>query len=216
MRRLTVELPLPDIERYILTGDLPIQQMESLEVLHFLRQDPKEYSVIARIAFKDPAYPLKDMLPFGCEMQILDRDKDGAYTVFIKGKSRLWSRSSRVMTVGGYVSPPVEIIDGRVRLTFLGNNEEVRAFLQLFQRAGARCNVISVEDANFSSASPLNRLTEKQRRVLITSYRMGYYDLPRRASSTQVAQKLHVGSSTLVAHRRKAERRLLTQVLKEA
>ena len=216
MRRLKVELSLQDIERHILTSDLQIRQIESLEVLHFFRQDSEESSAIARIAFKDPSYPIKNLLPFGCEMQILDRDNHGAYTVYVKGKSRLWSRSSRIMTDGGYISPPVEIRDDRVRLTFLGNTEQVKAFLQWFQKAGAHCNVLSIEDAKFSPTSPLNRLTEKQRRVLIESHRMGYYDMPRRASSNQVAQKLHLGSSTLVAHRRKAERRLLTQVLKEA
>lgn len=216
MRRLVVDLSLPDMDDLMITGELPIRQVESLEVLHVLRQNPEEYAVIARIAFKDPAYPLKDILPFGREMQILERDKQGAYTVFIKRKPRLSSRLSRVMTVGGYLSTPVEIRDGRVRLTFLGNTEQAKGFLQSFEKAGAHCNVVSIEDAKFSPSSPLNRLTEKQRRVLIASYRLGYYDMPRKASSNQVAQKLHIGSSTLVAHRRKAERRLLAEVLKEA
>lgn len=216
MRRLIGEVSLPDIDRLMLTGELPIRQVEFFEVLDVLRQDPEEYAVVARIAFKDPAYQLKDSLLLGHEMQILDRDSHGVYTVFIKGKPRSRSKSSLIMNVGGYLTTPLEIRDGRVRLTFLGNTEQVKGFLQLFEKAGAHCNVVSIEDANFSPTSPLNRLTEKQRRVLITSYRMGYYDMPRRASSIQVAQKLRLGSSTLVAHRRKAERRLLTQVLKEA
>ena len=48
---------------------------------------------------------------------------------------------------------------------------------------------------------------------MVTAYRLGYYDLPRRISSQQLASKLNVGSSTLINHRRRAERRLLAEMI---
>ena len=71
-------------------------------------------------------------------------------------------------------------------------------------------------DAIFSPNSPLQRLTEKQRDVLIKSYKLGYYDRPRKISSEELAHRVNLAKSTWVAHRRKAERRLLTEVLNES
>ena len=70
-------------------------------------------------------------------------------------------------------------------------------------------------EANFSPDSPLSKLTEKQREVLIAAYNHGYYEIPR-INSQNLAEKLNIGSSTLVEHLRKPEHRLLIQILAEA
>ncbi len=46
-----------------------------------------------------------------------------------------------------------------------------------------KLKVVSLMDAKFSPSSPLQRLTEKQRDVLIKAYKLGYYDRPRKISS---------------------------------
>jgi len=51
--------------------------------------------------------------------------------------------------------------------------------------------------------------------VLVTSFREGYYDIPRRIESRELASKLGLKSSALIEHRRKAERRLLSSILSE-
>ena len=71
-------------------------------------------------------------------------------------------------------------------------------------------------EAKFSPDSPLNVLTEKQRRILIASYKLGYYDLPRKVGSRELAEKLGLHKSALATHIRKAERRLLADILSEA
>ena len=70
-------------------------------------------------------------------------------------------------------------------------------------------------DAKFAPDSPLNTLTEKQRRILIAAYKLGYFDLPRRVSSRELSEKLGLHKSALAAHIRKAELRLLDAVLSE-
>ena len=92
----------------------------------------------------------------------------------------------------------------------------MRNVLKSLDASGVKYKVISLLDAKFSPNSPLQHLTEKQRDVLIKAYKLGYYDRPRRISSEQLAQKVNLSKSTLVAHRRKAERRLLMEVLNES
>lgn len=70
-------------------------------------------------------------------------------------------------------------------------------------------------DAKLLPDSPLYRLTGKQRKVIITAFKMGYYDVPRRVGSEDLAEQLGIREPTLVMHRRKAERKLLSAILGE-
>jgi predicted DNA binding protein len=99
---------------------------------------------------------------------------------------------------------------------FLGNAKQLRGVLSSLDRAKARYRLVSLMNARFSPNSLLSRLTEKQREVLLKGYELGYYDLPRKISSEPIAKKLGLTKSTWVEHRRKAERRLLAEVLSGA
>jgi predicted DNA binding protein len=115
--------------------------------------------------------------------------------------------------IGGYVVVPFEIKEGKLRVTFLGSSVQVRRLLHQTAMMGIRHRVVSLTDSKYSWESPLSRLTERQRKILIAAYSQGYYDLPRKINSEQLARQLDMGSSTLVEHLRKAERRLLTELL---
>jgi len=52
--------------------------------------------------------------------------------------------------------------------------------------------------------------------VLLAAFRLGYYDVPRRVSSEELAMQLKIREPTLATHRRKAERRLLSAIVGEA
>ena len=108
-----------------------------------------------------------------------------------------------------------EIHEGKMKLTILGSAKQLKSALENMKKIHMRFKVVSFTDARFASNSPLNALTEKQRRVLTTACRFGYYNLPRTIDSEQLAEKLKLKRSTLVVHRRRAEHRLLTAVFNE-
>ena len=117
-----------------------------------------------------------------------------------------------------YIGTPFEITDGTAKVTFLGTARQIRNQLRALEKAaerGIHYKIISLTDARFPADSPISRLTDKQRKVLITAYKLGYYDAPKRVSSEDLARKLGLVKSTFVAHRRKAERRLLDEMLSE-
>jgi predicted DNA binding protein len=58
-------------------------------------------------------------------------------------------------------------------------------------------------------------LTSKQQEALVLAFRLGYFNTPRRVSVDALAAKLGLASSTMAVHLRRAERRLLAEVLKE-
>jgi predicted DNA binding protein len=211
MQRLILEADASDFVK--LTGDKTIEKIKALEVLNFIKQDLNEFVVICSVEFKSPKTRLDEVFNEpGSEFQVLDRSKGGKYTVLSKSKAQSDPRVLEFWSAGGYLLPPLEIKNGRVRMTFMGNAKQVRILPEMLRRAGVRYKVLFLNDASLSPISPLGRLTEKQRRVLTTAYDMGYYDLPRKICSRELAKSLNIGSSDFVKHRRKAEKHLLSAV----
>ncbi|CAJ51991.1 helix-turn-helix domain-containing protein [Haloquadratum walsbyi] len=58
-------------------------------------------------------------------------------------------------------------------------------------------------------------LTDRQQEVLQTAYSMGYFQYPRDANATTVADELGIGLSTFTEHLAVAQRKLLSELLSQ-
>lgn len=215
MRRLILEFPLDELDT---SSDL--RRLSSFEIVHILRLEPAEFSALVKVDFGDDPPRIRDIFAGShnakFESELLEKDK-GVYTYFIKvsalpGQKRP-SFLSR-LTSGSYLSTPLEVKDGKVKVSFLGTAKQMKGVLRSLEMSKLKFKMVSLMDAKFSPSSPLQHLTEKQRRVLIAAYDLGYYDVPRRITIEELAEKLNLVKSTFSAHVRKAERRLLTEMLR--
>ena len=214
MRRLILEASEKELSKIGL--QIPgLQNIKSLELLHFLRHNQDELAGVWRIEFKEPATPSKDMFANNLlvEAQVLDHDKNGKYTVFMRTSPIISPTLNFIGGSGGYLFSPLEIRDEKFRISYVGSEQQVKEFLKRLGDIGIHYKVASLTDASFSPDSPLNKLTDKQREVLITAHKLGYYEVPRKITSQQLAKKLGIGDSTLVEHLRKAEQRLIKHIL---
>jgi predicted DNA binding protein len=59
------------------------------------------------------------------------------------------------------------------------------------------------------------QLTDRQREVLRTAYELGYFEYPREANATEVAEALDIGLSALAEHLAAAQGKLLAELLAE-
>ena len=218
MRRVVIECAVSDVlERSVSNitekiGD-SIHLIESFEVLNFLTITAEEFAIIGRVQFKDRATKFGDV--FTKDVQVLEQEGKGTYVCFFKGKPGPGFPGFASVFPEGYACFPIEIRDGRVKVTFLGSAKAVQGFLEAFEKVGLRYKLILLTNGRFPLNSPLGCLTEKQRRVLVTAFNLGYYDLPRKIGSEELARKFSIREPTLVRHRRKAERRLLAEILRE-
>jgi len=216
MRRLVLEIDAEEISRFVKESSKWVEKVDSLEVLNFLKETPRESALVCRVSFKDSATRVKDIFTAkGVECQTLDKERNGTYICFIRKKRAHGVAPVGLLVSGAYLSTPYELHDGKVRTTFLGTAIQIRRLLRIVEKSFIRYRIVSLSDAKFSPNSPINNLTEKQRRVLITAYNLGYYDLPKRISSEELARKLNMRSSTLVMHRIRAEKRLIAENLKQ-
>ena len=63
---------------------------------------------------------------------------------------------------------------------------------------------------------PLAALTDRQREVVETAHELGYYEVPREASTEAVAAALDLDPSTVAEHLQRAERNLMSHHLDPA
>jgi predicted DNA binding protein len=218
MRRLVLEVSEEALNK--LEKDSPVQKIKSFEILHLLRFDREEFAAIVKVEFKDSSVKIEDLVQHSglekANLQLLEQEKNGVFTYFIGGKLPQNTDKQNPMSFGGYFSPPFGVRDGKLKIAFLGNEKQVKNLLEIIDKTGISYKVASLIDAKFLPESPLTYLTEKQRTVLVSAFEHGYYETPRRISSQELAKKLNLNSATIVEHRRKAEQRLLTQIIKES
>jgi predicted DNA binding protein len=218
MRRLVLEFPKEEFSK--LKVDTPtLQNVKAFEVLLVLRRTEEEMTMICRGEFETEVSDIEDyakLVSGGIDqVQLIEREKSGSYIVLVKHKLKQNDANLNVFgEEGGYVIYR-EMRDGKLRMTLLGSERQMKETLKALERSRIRHRIVSLTDAKFSPDSPLNALTEKQRRIIIAAYKLGYYDLPRRISSIQLSEKLGLHKSALVSHRRKAELRLLASILSE-
>jgi hypothetical protein len=212
MRRLVLEFDVDDIARFL---GQDVKKVDFMEAVSILKEGPEEVVMVVRARLKDDA-DKPEALHFnvGDKIQVLDQSSDGTYTLFWRGKPI--DRRRTFWKGGGYLTTPYEISNGKLKVTCLGSAKEVKSFLKFVGGAGVRFRVDLLTDARFSPESPLRCLTEKQRRVLTTAFNLGYYDVPRRMGSDELARRLGITNQAFVMHRRKAERRLLSQIIAES
>lgn len=110
-------------------------------------------------------------------VQVLYKDKK-SYVVYMEAKPQKF-RFDDGEEMNVYIMVPIESNGKMMKITALGKAVEIRKFLQRIEEAGLKFRILSLTDAKFGLDSPLSLLTEKQRKVLVTAYKHGCYDVPR-------------------------------------
>jgi predicted DNA binding protein len=182
-----------------------------VEVLSVLRHRRREISVICRVKFKDPSASSALFDDDKAEVQVLEREDHAVCTMFVRRALPDPPRGLDPTSV--YLSPPWRVEEGMGRVTLLGSAKEIRQMLRELEKTGMPYRIISLSDAKFSTSSLLGLLTGKQRSALSAAFELGYYDIPRKISSDELATRLGMSNPAFVTHRRKAEKRLLAEIL---
>ena len=219
MRRLVLELRF-DNSQTRPNGSTIFERVRSIEVLHLLRQSRDETDAICRVEFKNGASDPRELLSSGSitEVEPLYQEKDGSFITYLKSKPLKWlddvlgpmGRKSGVYMYGFF-----ELQEGVLKAAYLGNTKQVKDFLKRLQASKIEHKILSLTDARFSPDSPLYSLTEKQRRILMSAFKLGYFEIPRKISFEELSRQLNLGTSTVNEHLRKAESRLISYLLSE-
>jgi hypothetical protein len=197
-----------------------LKKIKSLEMVHILKLDRDGFAVIFRLELKDPSLDIEELMANAMKgtvdgtLQLLEHEEEKTYTYLVKGKPIQPDDGVDSKKLSVYpLMPSFGLRDGKVRITQLGDNRQVKEVLESVQKLGIHYRIVSLMDAKFSPTSPISHLTSKQRDAIILAFKLGYFDTPRKVSSEQLAKKLGLANSTLAVHLRRAEHRLLSEML---
>lgn len=102
--------------------------------------------------------------------------------------------------------------DRGVLLSLIGSQEAIRDMLRNYEGAGVTPDLCKLTQYE-GEENMLDALTDRQLEVIETAYKMGFYDLPREASTEDIGGELDIDAATVSEHLQRAERNLLTQQL---
>lgn len=107
----------------------------------------------------------------------------------------------------GTCSPRVS--DRGLLLSFVGSQEAIRDVLRHYEDAGASPDLVRLAEYE-GTGDALDALTDRQLEVLRTAYELGFYEIPREASTEDIAETMDLDTATVSEHLQRAERNLLT------
>lgn len=105
-----------------------------------------------------------------------------------------------------------EVNDSGVTVDQAGSQEQLSDMLTEMKAAGFDISLEKLQDYRVRETS-LDALTDRQHEVLEAAYTLGYYDVPRRSSTAEIAAELDVDDSTVAEHLQRAEHNLLKTLL---
>lgn len=97
-------------------------------------------------------------------------------------------------------------------MELVGPQQTISQTLREYEEVGVSVELVKLSDYE-GSTKTLDVLTDRQKEVVQTAYGMGFYEVPREASTADIAAELDIDTSTVAEHLQRAERNLLNHQL---
>jgi predicted DNA binding protein len=209
MPRATLTVTIPaDVWMHDVLADLP---SVTLRVVSANLHDDVGVGVL-EIEGDDPLAALArlDEEPAVTRLELLHSDGRDAVVQFETTSPPLLRLVHRA---GVPLRTPFEVVDGRARWELTTTRDRLGELGGLLETAGIDFELESVGDAHPRAADGL--LTARQREVVLAARDLGYYDVPRTATLTEVAEALGVAKATASDTLHRAESHLVDAFVAE-
>lgn len=214
MRKMTIEFSPDEAMREAMRT--LFEDIYSYEVLEMLKVDHEQGMCVDLIEVELKEHLSIDDLAFIGKMEILNvlRSVGNRHTVLVKYiEEEEGLELFREFDLDLIIVPPSKVSEDRYVNTCIGTNENLNRYVGLINEHIGKIENISMKQAVYERGELLSILTDKQRDALVTAHRYGYYEYPRRINSTKLAEKVDISKPTLVQHLRKAEGRIMDEIL---
>lgn len=213
MRKLTIELKIK--HEFLKMLNFLLDKTESIELIELLKLDFKKgiKMGIAAITMKE-GFTIEDIdIPEFMEMLTVLKKEGNRYIVLSKVKfyKRLIGIAKK-FDIDIIWDTPSIFTKEKMIMSVTGSEENLKKFLKVIKNLG-EVKSISFKKATFDEQTILSCLTEKQKEILIAAKKNGYYNYPRKINSQQLSNKIGLSKPTVVQHLRKAEIRIVSNIL---
>ena len=168
---------------------------------------------IAALNMKD-GYTIEDLdLPEYMEKMMVLKKEGNRYIIFAKVTFfKKFIGLAKKFDLDIIWDTPSIFTKGKMTLSVTANEENLKKFLDVIKNLG-EVKSVSFTKAIFNEQTILSCLTEKQKEILIAAKKNGYYSYPRKINSKELSEKIGLSKPTVVQHLRKAEVRLVSNIL---
>jgi hypothetical protein len=214
MRKLTLEMEPNESARKSM--EPLFEKIHSYEILETLKIDLEECICIDLVEFvlKD-GVSMEDQSYIG-DMEILSvlKSDGNEHTCLIKHHEPEDSKDEfRKFDLDIIYTTPMIIARDRQVISVLGEQKDLKKFIELVRPNADRITNMSFKRAAYQKKDILSVLTHKQKETIIAAYDHGYYDYPKKITSEELSKKVNISKGTMMEHLRKAEGRLLREIL---
>jgi predicted DNA binding protein len=213
MRKIIIEFT-PDNRLMDLQGNF-LDKMESLELVELLRLDFEKGVKLGLVNINvKEGFVLEDVeLPPHVEFVNVLKSEGNRYTCILKVKvPKEFKKMMKQFKMDLIWTTPSLISQEKFIISCIGEEKDLKKFIELAKQLG-NINNISFKKAVYQEHDIMSCLTQKQREIVIAAKKSGYYDMPRKISSKELSKKIGVSTATLLEHLRKAEVRLMENIL---
>lgn len=103
------------------------------------------------------------------------------------------------------------VTDHGIEMVGVASQSVIHAFHEMLRERDVSFELHQIRDYN-GQETLAESLTDRQQEVLRCAYDMGYYDVPRSVTMTDIASQLQLDKSTISEHLQRAERKILSTV----
>lgn len=108
-----------------------------------------------------------------------------------------------------------DICEGGLEFSVIGSQDEIGKTVATAGEAGLHVLLERLTDYR-GPTSHLDSLTDRQQEIVQTAFSMGYYEVPREASTDDIAREVDLDPSTVSEHLQRAEHNLLSQLFQKS
>ena len=214
MRKLILEF---EPNEKIKEGFKPIfDKVHYYEILETLKIDPEKGTCVDLIEFElKEGLSIHELESIGHNeiLNVLKSEGD-KHTCLVRyqepEESRAYFKEYALDLIN---STPSILSSEKFTISVIGDQKTLASFIDL-----VKTNVGKVLDMRFQRAAYqkhdiLSVLTDKQKEIIIAANHYGYYDYPKKINAEQLSKKVNISKATLLQHLRKAEGRLVANIL---
>jgi hypothetical protein len=219
MKKMTIQISLNPFFYNLIKSIAPIDIIENTEVLDILKIDfEKIYKIILVKMIIKPGHTVKE-LEASKSVKILStlEEDERSITCIMQGRPpiHIFSKLGEItkhFDVDVIWDTPSRMQGRHVVFSAIGSEKALN-------KIAVSCKLIgNVEKLSFTNTflqeiDLLNCLTDKQKQILVTAKQRGYYEYPRKISTDILSKHVGLSKATTVEHLRKAENRLMSQLL---
>ena len=107
------------------------------------------------------------------------------------------------------------VCEGGLEFSVIGSQDDIGQTVSTAGEAGLNVLLERLTDYR-GPTSHLDSLTDRQQEIIQTAYSMGYYEVPREASTEDIAREVKLDPSTVAEHLQRAEHNLLSRMFRKS